>query len=257
MNIKKKFKEERVLFETDKKRLTKEITDYQIKLTDASNKYFGLKKEIEDSPLSVLRNEIGTKQLEIVEMESKVKLAIEQRDDYATKYNQIKKDMIALKRQIDAEKEKQLEKQALELEQLKTMMKTKASQDEERRDFDVLKTQLFTLQSRLGDQANREAEEEAKAAKSSFGGSLKRKGGAMMQPDRTVYFDDFARKQSSPTKNTQVHSQNASQLSRPTNMGGACEWDRLMREREELLKTGTYTVDDPLIKEIERQIQAS
>ncbi len=43
-------------------------------------------------------------------------------------------------------------------------------------------------------------------------------------------------------------------MSRPTNMGGACEWDRLMREREELLKTGTYTVDDPLIKEIERQI---
>ena len=59
--------------------------------------------------------------------------------------------MIALKRQIDLEKEKQLEKQAQELEQLKTLMKTKASQEEERREFDVLKTQLFTLQSRLGD----------------------------------------------------------------------------------------------------------
>ena len=43
-------------------------------------------------------------------------------------------------------------------------------------------------------------------------------------------------------------------MSRPTsnNMGGACEWDRLMQEREDLLKTGTYTEDDPLIKEIER-----
>ena len=30
-----------------------------------------------------------------------------------------------------------------------------------------------------------------------------------------------------------------------------------MKEREELLQTGTYTPDDPLIKEIERQIQAS
>jgi len=53
--------------------------------------------------------------------------------------------LIALKRQIDLEKEKQLEKQAQELEQLKTLMKTKASQEEERREFDVLKTQLFTL----------------------------------------------------------------------------------------------------------------
>ena len=33
------------------------------------------------------------------------------------------------------------------------MMKTKAAQEEERRDFDVLKTQLYSLQSRLGDQA--------------------------------------------------------------------------------------------------------
>jgi len=77
------------------------------------------------------------------------------------------------------------------------MIKTKASQDEERREFDMLKTQLYSLQSRLGDQASREAEEEAKASRRTFGGSKK---GAMMAPDRSVYFDDFARKQSSPTR---------------------------------------------------------
>ena len=40
-------------------------------------------------------------------------------------------------------------------------------------------------------------------------------------------------------------------MNRPNNVGGACEWDRLMKEREELLKTGSYSEDDPLIKEIE------
>ena len=100
-----------------------------------------------------MRNELGQKQLEIVEMESRVKAATEQRDDYAVKYNQVKKDMIGLKRQMDMEKEKQLEKQAAELEQLKTMMKTKAAQEEERREFDALKTQMYSLQSRLGEQA--------------------------------------------------------------------------------------------------------
>ena len=145
MNIKKKFKEERVQLENEKKKLTKEVGDYQAKMNEASDRYFNLKKEIEDSPLAVLRNELGSKQLEIVELESKVKAAIEQRDDYATKYGTTKKDMVGLKRQIDAEKEKQLEKQAQELEQLKTMMKTKAAQEDERRDFDALKTQLYTL----------------------------------------------------------------------------------------------------------------
>ena len=87
MNIKKKFKEERVQLETDKKRLTKEATELQTKLSDASERYYSLKKDIEESPLSVLRNELGTKQLEIVELESKVKAAHETRDDYRVKYD--------------------------------------------------------------------------------------------------------------------------------------------------------------------------
>lgn len=127
MNIKMKFKEERMGLENEKKRLTKETTDYQNKLGDATDKFYSLKRDVEESPLSVLRNELGSKQLEVVEMESRVKAAVEQRDDYRTKYDQIKRDMISLKRQMDLEKEKQLEKQAQELEQLKTMMKTKAS----------------------------------------------------------------------------------------------------------------------------------
>ena len=77
MNIKKKFKEERITLESDKKRLTKEVADYQVKLSDASQRYFGLKQEVEESPLAVLRNELGSKQLEIVELESKVKAAME------------------------------------------------------------------------------------------------------------------------------------------------------------------------------------
>lgn len=86
MNIKKKFKEERVQLETDKKRLTKETTDLQSKLTEASERYYGMKRDIEESPLSVLRQELGTKQLEIVELESKVKASYESRDDYRIKY---------------------------------------------------------------------------------------------------------------------------------------------------------------------------
>ena len=75
-------------------------------MNTASEKYYNLKRDVEESPLSVLRNELGQKQLEIVEMESRVKAATEQREDYRIKYDQIKKDMIALKRQMDLEKEK-------------------------------------------------------------------------------------------------------------------------------------------------------
>lgn len=61
MNIKKKFKEERVQSETEKKKLTKELVDQRAKVTEATDRYYYLKREIEDSPLSVLRQELGTK----------------------------------------------------------------------------------------------------------------------------------------------------------------------------------------------------
>ena len=48
--------------------------------------------------------------------------------------------MIGLKRQIDREKEAALTKQANELEELKTMMKTKAAQEEERKQFEELRS---------------------------------------------------------------------------------------------------------------------
>ena len=75
-----------------------------------------------------------------MELESKVKQAYETRDDYKSKYDQVKKDMIGLKRQIDKEKEQALTKQANELEELKTMMKTKQAQDEEKQQFNELRS---------------------------------------------------------------------------------------------------------------------
>ena len=49
------------------------MTELQAKLTEASEKYFSMKKDFEESPLAVLRNELGNKQLEIVDLESKVR----------------------------------------------------------------------------------------------------------------------------------------------------------------------------------------
>lgn len=42
-----------------------------------------------------------------------------------------------------------------------------------------------------------------------------------------------------------------------SNVGGSSEVERLMREREELIRSGAYTNDDPLIQELDRQIRAN
>ena len=113
---------------------------------------------------------------------------------------------------------------------------------------------------------------EAKAKRFGGIGKSQKSGGSIIDADRKVFFDDYARKnQPSPTRRgfAQSYSDGVSAskkqyggnttFSRPgtSNQGGACEWDRLMKEREELLKSGAYTEDDPLIQEISRQIAAS
>ena len=76
----------------------------------ADKKFYAYKQEIEQSPLNVLRNELATKSIEVVEMESRLAQAHEQRDEFKAKFEKIKKDMITLKRQIDDDKERTLTK---------------------------------------------------------------------------------------------------------------------------------------------------
>ena len=69
---------------------------------------------------------MATKSIEVVELETKVNNANEQRDDFRHKYEQLKKDMVLMKKQIDREKELTLTKQAEELEAIKKQMRTQA-----------------------------------------------------------------------------------------------------------------------------------
>ena len=71
--------------------------------------------------------------------------------------------------------------------------------------------------------------------------------------------NDYARKVSGPQKSVAVRDTFAGSVQTAPNVvsGGACEWDRLMAERSELIDSGCYQADDPLIREIDRQITAA
>ena len=76
---------------------------------------------------------------------------------------------------------------------------------------------------------------------SSAGGAL---SGGVNQP--SIYLDNYAKHQASTMKTGAT-----------SNVGGSSEVERLMREREELIRSGAYTNDDPLIQELDRQIRAN
>lgn len=71
----------------------------------------------------MLRNELAQKSIDVVELETRVHMANEQKDDFKFKYEKVKKDLVSFKRQIDSEKEMQLTNQAAELENIKKQMR--------------------------------------------------------------------------------------------------------------------------------------
>jgi len=110
MNIKKRFKEEKVVLEQDKKRLTGQNEDLKNKLEASENRYYAYKREIDESPISQLRQELNAKSSLIHEMEGKVERANEQRDEAKKQLDKLKRDYVNLKKAQESEKVEVLKK---------------------------------------------------------------------------------------------------------------------------------------------------
>ena len=101
LKIKNKFREERQGLETDKKRKEKEVLALQTNIEGAHERFYALKKEVEESPLSILRQELAAKNAEICDLQVRLKNAHADRDEYRTKFDHVKKDMVLMKVSID------------------------------------------------------------------------------------------------------------------------------------------------------------
>ena len=156
---------------------------------------------------------------------------MEERDEARRRFELLKKDMVALKKQLDKEQKEQLQRQAEELEKLKVDIRNKQVQEEERREISALKAQLASLSAKLTE-SQRVQQQVATAPSLNERAFNPFTAGGLSGPQPGVYLDNYARAQASPVKAVAT---------------GGNEMERLLREREDLLRTGAYTTDDPLI----------
>lgn len=82
VGTKKRFKEEKVLLENDKKRLVMQVEDLKNRLEHLEQRHYSFKKEVDESPVAVLRQELSQKNVEVIEAESKVRRANEEAKQY-------------------------------------------------------------------------------------------------------------------------------------------------------------------------------
>ena len=87
-----------------------QVEDLKNRLDQADTRFYAYKKEIDESPISVLRQELAQKNIELIELQSKITNSNTEKEEFKKKYELIRKDMVTLKKTRDREKEEELKK---------------------------------------------------------------------------------------------------------------------------------------------------
>lgn len=149
ISIKKRFKEEKVHLEQDKKRLTNQLTAAKDALEQTESEFRGFKHEVDESPLSVLRSEIAKQNVEKMDLEAKLTKSREDTEAIQSQLERVKADFLKLRKQTEKEKDKSFQRQAEEIEKLKMEMKSRQLAEQERAELASMKSQLSMMHSRL------------------------------------------------------------------------------------------------------------
>jgi hypothetical protein len=103
--IKNRFRDEKKALEKEKEILKKTIVEKERQIEIIETNFKNYKKEIDDSPVSVLKNELNRKSLEYEDL-SREKMRVEKdRDCFKHNCEKLKMDLIKMKKTFDAEKD--------------------------------------------------------------------------------------------------------------------------------------------------------
>jgi hypothetical protein len=234
-SIKKMAKEEQDKLQKKISQLKKEIENKQKENKVIEEKYINYKKSIEDSPTSVLKNEITRRQIQNEELEKRIQNLeneIKKRDKII---ENLKADMIKLRKNYETEKENMYKQRLEEIEKLKFDIYNQRSSSEEMKEIRELKERIKELTM---------AKKNENQEKNNFN-----MGGIPMQ-----YFMNVPGPQSQIPQNKKVYTiisyNKRDEGDKPRN-----ELEKLIQEREQMIKSGMYKENDPLIFQLNNKIK--
>jgi len=119
VTIKGKCKEEKAKMESQLAKIQEQLTKTKEQLEEITDKYNILKKELEESSVNILKQEISAKGLELIELERKLEKSIQAKELYKLQYGKIKEEIIRMREAAQTAKDLELKKQAEEIETLR------------------------------------------------------------------------------------------------------------------------------------------
>lgn len=235
--IKQRAKDDQLKLQKTNTTLQKNIKDKMKEIENLEIKFQNYKKEVEDSPISVLKNEITRKQIQFEETEKqiqKLENEIKNRDKTIEK---LKADIIKMRKNYETEKENMYKQRLEEVEKLKFDIFNQRSSSEEMKEIRELKEKIKELtMGKKNDFMNNMGY----MGVDGFRQQIICPGGGSPPQDsqnKKVYtIISYNKKQGGDDK--------------PTN-----NLEKLIMERDQLISSGMYKENDPLIFQMNNKIK--
>ena len=237
--IKKNNKEEQNKLQKSITLLKKKIENKEKELNNLEEKFSNYKKTIEDSPTSGLRNEITRKQIQNEELEKQIKNLENEIKNRDKTIEKLKADIIKLRKNYETEKDNMYKQRMEEIEKLKFDIYNQRSSSEEMKEIRELKEKIKELSN----------PKKIENSENNFNFMASPQGGFPMQ-----YILNAPNPQSSNTQNKKVYTiisyNRRDEGDKPRN-----ELEKLIKERDQLLSSGMYRENDPLIFQLNNKIK--
>ena len=236
--IKKNAKEEQNKLLKNITSLKKTIENKQKEINSIEEKFNNYKKTIEDSPTSGLRNEITRKQIQNEELEKQIKNLENEIKNRDKSIEKLKVDIIKLRKNYETEKDNMYKQRLEEIEKLKFDIYNQRTSSEEMKEIRELKEKIKELSN----------PKKIENSENNFNFMTSPQGGFPMQ-----YILNAPNTQSPQTKKkvyTIISYNRRDEGDKPKN-----ELEKLIKERDQLLSSGMYRENDPLIFQLNNKIK--
>jgi hypothetical protein len=149
INIKRRFKEEKLSLQSELKGFKKKVQDAKDLLDETEVRYRAYRKDMEESPVTVMRTEINKKNIEISELKSRFEKSNQEVVSTNNKFKKLRQEHTKLRRDLERQKDEEKQKQGEELERLKIEIKNQQLSDQDRQQVLMLKEEMTRLQTKV------------------------------------------------------------------------------------------------------------
>lgn len=245
--IAKRSKEEKSSLDKELVSLKKGLQQKQTELEELENNFRVYRKEVDESPISILKMEITRKAVELEEASKEKERLSTENNKYRININKLKEDLISLKRGHEQEKEGLYKQKLEEIEKLKFEIYNQRQSQNELGELAAMKEALTEMRNR---------ENGGKGNNNNIGSS-QGQGNKPSKQYRIVTLENTSGGRFSGGNSENYNNQGTGLNVKNVNVKNLreAELERLSNHRSQILNSGAYTENDNLIVEIDNQIR--